>query len=197
MKLLSKRTIKGCDARGDGDSPYLTRWTLLECRWFAIYLHKFHRSDADEHHDHPWAFCSLILWRGYLEETACTKCGGTGWEVFYTSPPERDTCPACDGINRIRTKRAWPGMVLFRRAKHRHRVQLIRGWRAASAYPGGGCYVPLPAWTLIIRGPYVREWGFFTKQGWQHWKHYFVQNGCGKWSRHHDEKDDPFAEDRR
>lgn len=164
----SKTIIRGCDARGDGDSPYLTRWRLLDCKWFGVYVHKFHRSDSDEHHDHPWAFASLILWRGYVEETICPVCDGTGWLMGYdyeTGDQEPDDCEC--HLGKLR-RRAWPGMILFRRAPHRHRVQLINE----------RC-----AWTLILRGPYVRQWGFFTKGGWQHYKSYFQANGCGKWSR--------------
>lgn len=166
MTLFRKGTIMVCDARGDGESPYLTRWTLIEARFGAIYLHKLHRSDPDEHRCHPWAFVSLILWRGYVEEIACSACGGTGWEERYTAPPERDACPACKADARVTYRRAWPGMLLFRRARHRHRIQLIQRWRSFSGYPGDGCYVPLPAWTLVFRGPDVREWGFFLRHGW-------------------------------
>lgn len=30
------------------------------------------------------------------------------------------------------------------------------------------------SWSLIVCGPRVREWGFFTKEGWMHWEQ-FVQ----------------------
>lgn len=149
MKLLRKKIIKGCDARGDGESPFLTRITLFACRFCAAYIHKFHRSDADEHHDHPWAFVSLILWRGYFEETSP-----------YTEGMDKALDLTRCAYSR---KRVWPGMVLFRKATHRHRVVLVGG---------------KPAVTLIIRGPYVRDWGFFTRLGWQHWKDYFKERGC-------------------
>jgi hypothetical protein len=60
------------------DGIYLTRWFLLGKRFnnqdrrerpLRIYLHRFHRSDPDVLHDHPWPFRSLILWPGYYEET--------------------------------------------------------------------------------------------------------------------------------
>lgn len=35
-----------------------------------------------------------------------------------------------------------------------------------------------PAWTLIIRGPYVRTWGFWSDRGWESFKDYFVRRGC-------------------
>lgn len=144
---MRKKIIYGCDSRGDAQSPYLTRWTLLSSKLGAIYLHKFHRSDSPEHHDHPWAFVSIILWRGYVEETsvlADIATNGTEYRLH-------------------RTRRAWPGMILFRRATHCHRVVLVND---------------KPAWSLVIRGPYVRDWGFFTKAGWQRWKEYFEERGC-------------------
>lgn len=102
-RLLAKKIIFGCDSRGDGNSPYLTRWTLLSCRLGAIYIHKFHRSDSPEHHDHPWNFASVILWRGYIEETVSVRHNSQQWNY----------------------KRVWPGMTLRRQATWRHRVILV------------------------------------------------------------------------
>lgn len=78
---------------GPGKSPYLSRWYILGAprmsdgsqpfdefgdmrpgaswpSWGGLYLHRFHRSDADrELHNHPWRWSvSLILAGGYLEE---------------------------------------------------------------------------------------------------------------------------------
>lgn len=51
----------------DGD-VYLTRWRLLQCPWFGLYLHRFTRPDQDRYlHDHPWDFCSVVLRGGYQE----------------------------------------------------------------------------------------------------------------------------------
>lgn len=104
MAIIPKRRIiYGCEQRGDVDQPYLTRWVLLESRWLKIFLHVFHRSDHDRVlHDHPWAFLSVILWRGYLEETPTGK------------------------------SRKWPGMILFRPAHWTHRVALVDGKPAVS-----------------------------------------------------------------
>ena len=133
MKIFNTETIRGCEARGDGNSPYLTRITLIETDRFAIYLHWFHRSDADDLHDHPWDYTSLILWRGYIEQT-----------------PE--------GRTRYR-----PGNVLKRPATWKHRVVLIDGRGAAS---------------LVFRGPYLRDWGFWVGNVWTHWVTYFREKGC-------------------
>lgn len=95
MKWFSRKTIFGCDARGDAESAYFTRTTIIKCRFGQLCLHHFHRSDSIDLHDHPWNFWTLILWRGYIEQT----------------PNGR--------------RRVWPGMILRRRAEHQHRVELV------------------------------------------------------------------------
>lgn len=93
--------------------PYLTRWSLLGRReqgnW-AVYLHRFQRSDYDELHDHPWPFTSIILAGGYWEVTPAR-----GWA--NGSGP---------------TKRRWygPGSVLHRPARWIHRVDIPDGAEA-------------------------------------------------------------------
>lgn len=132
--MIGKRIIYGCEARGDGDKPYLTRYTLISIPGFILCIHVFHRSDADDLHDHPWNFTSLILWRGYREETA-------------------------DG----KKKRVWPGMVLRRKATHRHRVELVNGKKAV---------------TLVIMGKYRKSWGFWEAGKFIDWRKYFIKKGC-------------------
>lgn len=174
---MKAKIIYGCESRGDAHSPYLVRWKLLETKLGAVYLHRFLRSDADDHHDHPWPFVSVILWRGYVEETAILdriesfsgtvdECDallakGDGWE--WGGYSMADNASVFRAHWQIKRRRVWPGMVLFRSAEHRHRVELVN---------------EREAWTLVIRGKYVREWGFFTKRGWQRWKEYFEERGC-------------------
>ena len=175
MRIVTKKIITGCEDRGDQHSPYLTRWTFLDMAdRLQACVHLFHRSDGDEMHDHPWSFVSLILWRGYVEETPCAICQGEGWLGFGTAPlhvrkrmglnPKTTVslCNACEGYGRVR-ERVWPGTVLFRCAEHVHRVELIGG---------------KPAVTLIVMGPRVREWGFRTAKGWESFKSYFKRRGC-------------------
>lgn len=89
--MFKKRVIVNCERQ-----VYLTRWFLFRTEPFAVFLHKFHRSDEDRAlHDHPWSFITLILWRGYNEVT--TKG----------------------------TKRRWPGMIGWRPAEWQHRVELV------------------------------------------------------------------------
>jgi hypothetical protein len=54
---------------GGQDNPYLRRWwVILRNPVFNIYLHQFLRSDDDRAlHDHPWAWCSILLRGSYVE----------------------------------------------------------------------------------------------------------------------------------
>lgn len=60
------------------------------------------------------------------------------------------------------------GQIIFRRAKQAHRIQLLRT----------GDHV-LPAWSLFITGPRIREWGFHCPNGWVHWKVFTASDDKG------------------
>jgi hypothetical protein len=55
------------------DEPYLTRYYLFlkDRKWFPfnIFIHRFHKGDPDDLHDHPWPYFALILRGGYWETT--------------------------------------------------------------------------------------------------------------------------------
>jgi hypothetical protein len=108
MKIFRKRKIiYGCAARGDEKSPYLTRWELFTCRWFAIYLHRFERSDdRSSLHDHPWNFITIPLKFGYND---CTYSG------------RRDELGNPD-FNRQLMK---PFRIYYRPCTHIHFVELL------------------------------------------------------------------------
>ena len=96
MKFFHIRRIYGCSERGDGDSLYLTRITLIGFKSWSLNLHIFHRSDfARARHDHPFNFWTMPIWRGYIDETI--------W----------------------RRQRCYPGLIYYRPASHTHRVQLM------------------------------------------------------------------------
>lgn len=46
--------------------------------------------------------------------------------------------------------------LLLRRAEDLHRLRVVDG----------------PVWTLVLAGPYRREWGFATPEGWVAWRAY-------------------------
>lgn len=53
----------------DPSQIYLKRWNVIVTPWFSIKVHNIRMPDADRAlHDHPWAFGTLILKGGYLEE---------------------------------------------------------------------------------------------------------------------------------
>jgi hypothetical protein len=73
LKLLDKLGRKRIILDRVSDQPYLERYYIfLKDRKrfpFNIFLHKFLCSDPDDLHDHPWAYCTLILKGGYWETT--------------------------------------------------------------------------------------------------------------------------------
>lgn len=99
---MKKKIIYGCEERGDYNKPYLIRYTLIDTKLFQFCLHIFIRSDATDLHDHPWAFITLPIWRGYIEETPNGK------------------------------SRKYPLIPLYRKPKHLHRVELINEKRAVT-----------------------------------------------------------------
>jgi hypothetical protein len=70
---------------------------------------------------------------------------GGYWEIFL----------GADGqVNKVWQR---PGKLLRRPATWRHRVEL----------PAQQC-----CWTLLLRWPTERSWGFWTSEGWVHWRRY-------------------------
>ena len=67
LRVHLKRLIIKDEITGE---PYLTRWHLIKCKPFRVFLHHIHRPDKDRHvHNHPWprAF-AFVLRGGYTEE---------------------------------------------------------------------------------------------------------------------------------
>lgn len=93
--MITKKIIYGCDARVTGEVAYMTRYILLRTKIGELCLHVFHRSDERVLHDHPWDFWTLVLWRGYRENTP-------------------------SGSRAVR-----PGMILHRPAEWQHFVTLF------------------------------------------------------------------------
>lgn len=66
------------------------------------------------------------------------------------------------------------GTLRFLRTLHVHRIELVRD-------EGGQ---PLPAWSLFLFGPRVREWGFHCpERGWVHWEEFTTPGDSGKIGR--------------
>ncbi len=144
MTLLKKLFAREPDfIVGGKENPYLYRWWIIPRNpIFNIYLHKFIRDDDDRAlHDHPWASLSIAIINGYME-----------WM------PHKSGAVIC------RHRKRWS--IVFRKATHRHRIQLY-SYCSTSARR--------PAWTIFITGPRLREWGFWPKDNagkeyFVHWK---------------------------
>lgn len=130
---------------------YLHRWTLFQPRrprklWrgFGIYLHKFVGDDWSlDLHDHPKRFISIGLKGAYAE----------------TVPrPGAQSCP-CDNEHEHTTTRIYraPWVRTFP-ASHVHRISLLPDRE--------------PCWTLVIVLWHVREWGFWHRGVFMHWRNY-------------------------
>ena len=98
---------------------------------FTLRLHKFIKGDDDRaFHDHPWWFVTLPL----------------------TTYQERTPENAAVRVSRFRPH--------FRRASHRHIVQLLHDQ---------------PVWTFIITGPKSKEWGFWDNNQFVHHEQWLQQ----------------------
>lgn len=132
-------------------ATYLYRWTLFQPRWprslwrgFGIYLHKFVGDDwSRDLHDHPKRFISIGLRGAYQEETF---------------RPGADQCQ-CDLDHEHTVTQVYraPWIRTFR-ASHIHRISLLSDRR--------------PCWTLVIVLWHVREWGFWHRGIFVHWRNY-------------------------
>ena len=93
------------------NEPLLTRYYLfLKDRKhfpFNIFLHKFHKGDPGDVHDHPWPYATLILKGGYYE-----------WIPKFDSNGKK-----------IGEERMWRGPGHFRLcgATSYHRIELCEG----------------------------------------------------------------------
>lgn len=132
---------------GPRTRPQTLRWHLVRVRGWQLALHKWLRSDDDRAlHDHSGHNVSFILNGGY-------------WELVR----ERIVvpCPISDkGAWVHRDTWHWrrPFVPYFRRADVPHRVALNPGAK--------------PVWSIWLRWPPIREWGFHCPKGWRHWKEY-------------------------
>ncbi len=132
------------------DEPYLIRYSLFSCRFFAIKLHHILISDDACLHSHPWGFISIILRGGYHEEQ------------FVNTPPKSYNSWVSKKRRKV-TKWYGAGSILWRPADSVHRLVLPEG---------------RTAWTLVITMRKIQSWGFFTPSGYVNWKDYHNDGGC-------------------
>lgn len=145
-----------------GNGVQMLRWHLwlpkfLLRRGWQLALHKWLQSDHDRAlHDHKSWNVSVLLTGRYRE--------------WFFHPL---TDPSVLGWVRIPfryiAKMRLPFVPYFRRAETPHRIELLGG----------------PIWTLWLRGPARREWGFWTPNGWVHWERYTSYDDSGNFVIRH------------
>lgn len=127
---------------GAQDNPYMKRWVLKRWKGFQLALHNIMRSDDDRAlHDHVGWNISIIL-TGYYYE----------WLFDPRADPTKTPVPGSAYPYGYRRRLRLPLVPYFRPAARPHRLEINR-----------------PVWTIWLRGPHIREWGFWCKQGWVHW----------------------------
>lgn len=127
--------------RADG-KVYLDRWGLGTDRFGGVLLHRMSAPDPGvDLHDHPWWFASLVLWGGYVEERADTRDA-----PFFARLAETYT-----SSRRGEERERRPGTVATTRLDECHRIIRLRR---------------RSCWTVVVRGPRRRRWGFYLPDGW-------------------------------
>ena len=138
--------------------PYLIRRTLLTIwKLISFKYHTILQSDDVCSHDHPWPFLTIILKGGYNEWTPVEQEDGGRYVKNRV------------GVDRVLEICHWhgAGSIMYRPAKWRHQLELIE--------KNGK---PVHAKTFVITFKVLRDWGFFTKNGWVFWKNYDKAKHC-------------------
>jgi hypothetical protein len=154
--VLEKELITGCEARGDANSPYLTRYTLIKTEGWKLCYHIFHRSDADDLHDHPWDFLTFPL-VGYIDVTAAGAQRVRALVPYYRKAEHQ---------HRVQLRRRfadpddieWWGVPL----------DVVRN-----------TWWDIEARSFVLMFKPRRDWGFIVpKHGWMNWRTYFHWMNC-------------------
>jgi hypothetical protein len=128
---------------GPRDNPQTLRWHLITWRGWQLSLHKWLRSDDDRApHDHKADNISLILNRGFFE--VVREFSYVGIATYEGAKTVR--------IHGDLTYFRRPLVPYFRKAETLHRVAL----------PSDG----KPVWSLWLRWPPRRRWGYWCPNGW-------------------------------
>ena len=87
------------------NEPLLTRYYLFlkDRTWFPfnLFLHKFHKGDPGDVHDHPWPYATLILAGGYYEYTPNFEHGQMVSETKHWRGPGHFRFCSADSYHRI------------------------------------------------------------------------------------------------
>lgn len=133
--------------RSDG-VVYLNRWGIATDRTGGVLLHKMDGPDPGiDLHDHPWWFVSIVLWGGYWEYRA---------EIREAPALARIAEEYASAQRGTPVRRRWLSVQTMR-LDECHTIFRLR--RRTS-------------WTLVIKGPRRRNWGFYLPTGYMPEKQY-------------------------
>lgn len=140
MRTIFDAVVKGSDVRTrwrrliaacSGHGLLLTRYQIFDNRYFGVYLHKLNQSD-EERAMHDHPWSFISI----ILTSGYTEVIPAGqWTPHYPSVSE---------ITGEARRKYGVFSVLFRRAEHIHRLEMAG-----------------PTWTLVLRGPERRVWGFW------------------------------------
>jgi hypothetical protein len=99
------------------NEPLLTRYYLFlkeRKRFpFNVFLHKFHKGDPGDVHDHPWPYATLILKGGYYEYTPNFEYGKMVSETKHWRGPGHFRLCSANSYHRIELKEGITPWTLF------------------------------------------------------------------------------------
>lgn len=131
--------------RADGQ-VYLERWGLEWKHLGGLFVHRMSAPDPGiDLHNHPWHFSSLVLWGAY-EEERCDSLFASSFARFNW-PSERR------GERSTRRWLSWRSLNL----NECHRIVKLHRPHV---------------WTLVVHGPWRRNWGFYMPEGYVESTHY-------------------------
>lgn len=154
--------------------PYLIRRTLLTIwKLISFKYHTILQSDDVCSHDHPWPFITIILKGGYYEWTPVEQ---------EDSGKYVKNRVGVDGVLEICHWHG-AGSIMYRPAKWRHQLELKELTHQVFESNGNLTVneispIVVPAKTFVITFRVLRDWGFFTRNGWVFWKNYDKAKHC-------------------
>jgi len=117
LKLLEKIGRKRIIMDRQCSEPLLTRYYLFlkERKHFPfnVFLHKFHKGDPGDVHDHPWPYFTLILKGGYYEYTPNFENGKMVGETKHWRGPGHFRFCSANSYHRIELKEGVTPWTLF------------------------------------------------------------------------------------
>jgi len=123
LKLLERLGRKRIIMDRVHDEPLLTRYYLFltDRKWFPfnIFLHKFHKGDPGDVHDHPWPYATLILKGGYYEYTPNFENGKMVGETKHWRGPGHFRVCSPNSYHRIELVSGITAWTLFMPGPHK------------------------------------------------------------------------------